>query len=643
MDSLVKNVMSSALRPAEMGKNLGDDLGLPENPDAKGDEPYHMHVLSHKHNTHITVTKPNRDALISLSCGNLGFRKSNRKHYDSAYQLGAYVIDKMHQKGLVKDIHKLEVVLRGFGAGREAVVKVLMGNEGKELRKKITRLSDATRLKFGGTRSPRIRRLAYQYDQLATDLNSLATMVNLTPPFRLCSDGARISVSHCPSPGREHRRLRPTRLLSGAALLRRQLLVNIEISKRDPSYSWVLAWLAQPRDNSGFIAQRLTRLRNLSITTSTKSLSPRNVEGEGGGKIHADFRVQPGFGRHVVRHKPGVYIAVNREKAGTATTATGEPHETLTLTLLWMHRNVLAEVFTEAHALAQTFQQGKTVVYTARKMEWAVLGKPRLKRPLGSVILDDGVKEGLVGDVKEFLKAQSWYTERGVPYRRGYLLYGPPGTGKTSFIQALAGELDYSVAMINLSEVGMTDDLLAQLLTQLPEKSILLLEDVDAALVNRRQRDPDGYSGRSVTASGLLNALDGLAAGEDRIAFLTTNHIDRLDPALIRPGRVDMMVRIGEATRYQAAQMWDRYYGDIDEDHSGRERFLNRLEELGLFGGVVQDPSVPKRHTSTAAIQGLFQFNKGDMEGAIKMAEGLIPRTFEPETPSPEGTIKSPA
>ncbi|KAK4105624.1 hypothetical protein N658DRAFT_513025 [Parathielavia hyrcaniae] len=434
-------------------------------------------------------------------------------------------------------------------------------------------------------------------------------------------------------------------LISGAALLRRQLLVNVEISKRDPSYSWVLAWLAQPRDNRGLLARRLTRLRNLSVVTSTKSLSPRGVAasdggvgggtggGGGGGKIHADFRVQPGFGRHVVRHAPGVYIAVNREKAGTATTATGEPHETLTLTLLWMHRHVLADVFTQAHALAQSFQEGKTVVYTARKMEWAVLGKPRLKRPLGSVILNEGVAEGLVADVKEFLKAQQW----------GYLLYGPPGTGKTSFIQALAGELDYSVAMINLSEMGMTDDLLSQLLTQLPEKSILLLEDVDAALVNRRQRDPDGYSGRTVTASGLLNALDGLAAGEDRIAFLTTNHIDKLDPALIRPGRVDMMVRIGDATRYQAAQMWDRYYGDIDQDHSGRERFLERLDELGLFGGDAQNPNVPKRHTSTAAIQGLFQLNKGDMEGAIKMADGLIPRTFEPEQASAEGTIKAPA
>lgn len=133
--------------------------GLKVTPQVDVGEPYHFHIYSHKHNTHVTLTKPNRDALLSLSCGNLGFKKSGRKHYDSAYQLGAYFIDKMHQKNLVKDIHKLEVVLRGFGPGREAVVKVLMGNEGKMLRPLISRVSDSTRLKFGGTRSPRRRRL----------------------------------------------------------------------------------------------------------------------------------------------------------------------------------------------------------------------------------------------------------------------------------------------------------------------------------------------------------------------------------------------------------------------------------------------------------------------------------------------------
>lgn len=122
-------------------------------------EPYHFHVFSHKHNTHVTVTKPSREPIVSLSCGNLGFRKSHRKTYDAAYQLGAYVVDKLQQQGWHNKIDSLEVCLRGFGQGREAVTKVLMGTEGSLLRTKVTKVSDSTRLKFGGTRSKRPRRL----------------------------------------------------------------------------------------------------------------------------------------------------------------------------------------------------------------------------------------------------------------------------------------------------------------------------------------------------------------------------------------------------------------------------------------------------------------------------------------------------
>jgi chaperone BCS1 len=227
--------------------------------------------------------------------------------------------------------------------------------------------------------------------------------------------------------------------------------------------------------------------------------------------------------------------------------------------------------------------------------------------------------------------------DRGIPYRRGYLLYGLPGSGKSSFIQALAGELDFGIALVNLSERGVTDDRLASLMTSLPARTLLLLEDADAAFTNRRQAESDGYSGSTVTFSGLLNALDGVAAGEERIAFLTTNHIERLDPALIRPGRVDMTVRIGEATRYQAAEMWDRFYGDLDEDEKGRERFLQRLESLGLVATGEKQATLK---TSTAAIQGLFLFNKDNMDGAIEMAAGLIPKRYEPELQEPGIGIK---
>ncbi|KAL2353985.1 mitochondrial ribosomal protein subunit S18 [Cryomyces antarcticus] len=120
---------------------------------------HHLHIYATKHNTHITLTKPSRDAIISVSAGNIGFRKAGRGSYDAAYQLAAYVMNRIQEQGLTREIQRLEVVLRGFGAGREAVTKALMGSEGRNLRGKVVGVSDSTRLKFGGTRSKKPRRL----------------------------------------------------------------------------------------------------------------------------------------------------------------------------------------------------------------------------------------------------------------------------------------------------------------------------------------------------------------------------------------------------------------------------------------------------------------------------------------------------
>jgi len=80
----------------------------------------------------------------------------------------------------------------------------------------------------------------------------------------------------------------------------------------------------------------------------------------------------------------------------------------------------------------------------------------------------------------------------GIPYRRGYLLHGPPGSGKTSFIQALAGSLSYDICLLNLSERGLTDDKLFHLLSNAPERSFVLIEDIDAAFNKRVQTSEDG-------------------------------------------------------------------------------------------------------------------------------------------------------
>lgn len=159
MASLTQSSVFSALGKSGVDTNVLSDTSPKAAAEEQEYEPYHLHILATKHNTHITCTKPNREPIISLSAGCLGYKKSRRSGFDSAYSLTKYVIERLIHNGWPMKMKKLEVVMRGFGQGREAAIKVLMSPEGKVLREKIVRVADSTRLKFGGTRSKRARRL----------------------------------------------------------------------------------------------------------------------------------------------------------------------------------------------------------------------------------------------------------------------------------------------------------------------------------------------------------------------------------------------------------------------------------------------------------------------------------------------------
>ena len=425
-------------------------------------------------------------------------------------------------------------------------------------------------------------------------------------------------------------------LRHGAGLLQRRLLVDVDISVKDESYQWLLHWMKVHQQNQmsanhpslaskggvfSSIANRINpRMHHLSISTEKLELA--------NGQLHTRLSLVPGPGRHFLRYRNAFFMVDRVRETKSINLQSGKPWETIKLTTLYSKRHLFEDLFNEAHQLAEQSTEGKMIVYISRGASWEPFGDPRRKRPLDSVILDKGIKEHVVADVNEFLRSDTWYYDRGIPYRRGYLLYGPPGSGKSSFVQALAGKLDYSIAILNLSERGLTDDRLNHLLTIVPKRCLVLLEDADAVFTNRRtQTDADGYRGANVTFSGLLNALDGVASAEERILFLTTNYPERLDPALKRPGRIDMSVRLGEATRWQAACLWDRFYGDLDADGRFRDQFLAVLEEQGVFAPENGAPSASKgprprqSGVSTALLQGLFLYNKGDMQGAIDAAK----------------------
>jgi chaperone BCS1 len=167
----------------------------------------------------------------------------------------------------------------------------------------------------------------------------------------------------------------------------------------------------------------------------------------------------------------------------------------------------------------------------------------------------------IVEDIERFLKSGDWYVSKGVPYRRGYLLYGPPGTGKTSFVQAVAARCNLNICYLNLSGGYMDDDGLNIMLNNAPMKSLILLEDIDAIFVERTSVLENRENQRCyVTFSGLLNALDGVRSQEGRILIMTTNHRDKLDPALLRPGRADVQIELNYASVSQMIGLFKKFY-----------------------------------------------------------------------------------
>ncbi|KIK57671.1 hypothetical protein GYMLUDRAFT_61085 [Collybiopsis luxurians FD-317 M1] len=411
--------------------------------------------------------------------------------------------------------------------------------------------------------------------------------------------------------------------------LRRRLLVQVEINNKDRAYPWFLAWMAQQSQINQSLGRGLgsggliSRSHRLSVETSVEQLH--------NGSSSAFFNLVAGTGMHWFKYR-GVWMqvfvssleanidpVVRERDTHSMQMMSGAPWETVTLTTLSRDRDIFPRLLAEARDLALRDQEGKLVIQTPWGTEWRPFGLPRRKRPLDSVVLDDGVATSIEKDVKSFLERRQWYVDRGIPYRRGYLFHGPPGSGKSSYIQALAGALNYNLCLLNLSERGLGDDKLTYLLSTVPERSFVLIEDVDAAFNKRVQTSEDGYQS-SVTFSGFLNALDGVASGEERIVFLTTNHIERLDPALIRPGRVDLTQYIGDATASQAQRLFERFYGPDSEERASSTKSGQTLHDL-VEEGIKKDKRI-----SMAALQGMFIRNH-DAQEALEACRRMLSET----------------
>lgn len=318
---------------------------------------------------------------------------------------------------------------------------------------------------------------------------------------------------------------------------------SVTVTNQTDVYEHLLRWLGPKLDG--------WHVRSFSLTMKSDDLEARNER----------WSLAPGFGGFWMRWNGWPYH-VTREML-QQTTGRARTQEQLTIRCPGLGR---ARIDALIKAAERDVLNLESIRVFQHHGYWQLVDTV-VPRKVETVALPNGVMANLLGDVQRFLASADRYRGRGIPYRRGYLFEGPPGTGKSSTALAVAGHFGMSIYVLNLSSMGGDNELFGAF-AQVPRGAMILIEDVDAAGVTATRAKtphPNGDEATSddhgITLSGLLNVIDGIVAKEGRILVMTSNHPEKLDAALARPGRVDKVIRFDVADDDQAEAIFRRFFG----------------------------------------------------------------------------------
>lgn len=472
---------------------------------------------------------------------------------------------------------------------------------------------------------------------------------------------------------------------------------TVDIRIDDEIYNMLMAWVA----DQGFAKRARRFVANTNLNSRSWFLwrwddDEDDDEGAGedgettpmsliGGKKKKSLAYTPTFGSHYFFYKGRLCIfRRDRGRDQGAGFLMASEKEEISISCFGRNPWVLKELLHDARVQFMKRDEAKTLIYrgTVRagstEPTWQRM-MARVSRPFSTVILNEQVKQDLIDDVTDYLNpaTRRWYANRGIPYRRGYLLYGPPGTGKSSLSLALAGFFKMRIYIVSLSSISSTEENLASLFAELPRRCVVLLEDIDTAgLTHTREEDRpqenintddpvpkqglrgndkgntnnNNNNGFRLSLSGLLNILDGVASQEGRVLIMTTNHLEKLDKALIRPGRVDMTVTFGLADTGMTAAIFRAIFAPLEADNPSKsnkdkvddvvleaETIAKRLADEkvqrdeailkvdGLAGQFAE--KIPAHEFSPAELQGFLMKNKRSPETAVAGAEAWVIET----------------
>src|SRR5262245_25038050 len=207
------------------------------------------------------------------------------------------------------------------------------------------------------------------------------------------------------------------------------------------------------------------------------------------------------------------------------------------------------------------------------------LGKAPLSkgRALDNLIFPQRVKD-LIHEIELWRTSRDWYTDKGISWKRGWLLYGPPGTGKTALARAFAEDLNMPIYVFNLAEMSNAELMKTWGEMQVNVPCIALMEDIDNVFHGRENvvrrsglmplmlptpkkegDDTPRNPFAPLTFDCRFNCLDGVERSDGIFTIVTTNDISKVDPALgqprklpdgtvefisTRPGRIDKAVEL---------------------------------------------------------------------------------------------------
>eukprot|EP00249_Psilotum_nudum_P015113 c25174_g1_i1 orf=440-1876(-) len=338
------------------------------------------------------------------------------------------------------------------------------------------------------------------------------------------------------------------------------------------------------------------------------------------------------------------------ERKQQAITLMGRGNEDKRYYILKVHRRnravvrqYLKDVMWHSQEILNSRKEKK--IYT-NFSEWDEWKSVPFKHPstFSTLAMDPAKKEEIMNDLRAFMRAETFYSHVGRAWKRGYLLYGPPGTGKSSLIAAMANFMGYDLYDLELTDVK-SNVKLRQLLIETTNRSIIVIEDLDSPLQlvqersKRNQEEEENDSedknplvkekkeNNRVTLSGILNFTDGLwsSLGRERIIVFTTNHIDKIDRALLRSGRMDMHICMSYCS-FPAFKILASNYLGVD-DHILYEEVEKHIDGAEITPADVSEVLIKNRHDPTTAVERVIEAIKAAKEkmrtdGSCREGEG---------------------